>query len=60
VFAIKIPEREFGAKRMSLRKEARDRDGRCQFRKTNFKDDDCDYWLAGCGSLPDPPGKIQF
>jgi hypothetical protein len=24
---IKIPERKFGAKRMSLRKEARDRDG---------------------------------
>jgi hypothetical protein len=34
---IKIPEREFGAKRMSLRKEARDGARRCQFRRNNFK-----------------------
>jgi hypothetical protein len=36
---IKIPEREFGAKRMSLRKEAKDAEGRCQFRRNNFKDE---------------------
>jgi hypothetical protein len=28
---IKIPEREFGAKRMSLRWEVRDSEERCQF-----------------------------
>jgi hypothetical protein len=28
---IKIPERKFGAKRMSLRWEARDSEGQCQF-----------------------------
>ena len=37
VFAIKIPERGFGAKRMSLRWEVRDGEERCQFRKA-----DCD------------------
>src|SRR5208283_2744500 len=44
--AIKIPEREFGAKRMSLRKEARDGAVRCQFRRNNFKGDGNDCWLA--------------
>src|ERR1017187_5713196 len=36
---IKIPEREFGAKRVSLREDARNEGGRCQFRKANRDDD---------------------
>ena len=41
MFAIKIPEREFGAKRVSLRWEARSKGGRCQFRKVNQDDGWC-------------------
>jgi hypothetical protein len=37
--ATKIPEREFGAKRASLRWEARDGKERCQFRRNNFRDE---------------------
>jgi hypothetical protein len=37
--AIKIPERGFGAKRMSLRWEVRDGEERCQFRKADCDED---------------------
>jgi hypothetical protein len=50
VFAIKIPEREFGAKRMSLRWEVRDGEEQCQFRRNNFKDEN-DFGPAGRGAF---------